>query len=692
MQSHDLLFELLTEEFPPKQLLLLAHVFLESVRRQLVTLKLHFTHIQTLVTPRRLAIVIQQLAVQQPPQKIEYKGPPVHQGRDAAGNFTVAGQGFLKKYRLKPEKVTTWVTDKGEFLYYSEEVPGLSVDALLPNILKNALKELPITKPMRWAHHDFTFIRPVHGVILLYGARVIPAEFFGLTTQRSTYGHRQATPSRITIDLPQHYALRLQESGVMVDHVVRKKKIMSQMATLLDQLGQNLNTANVKIAIIDPQDYENLLDEVTALVEWPRALLCRFEEHFLQLPPEALMASMQHHQKCFGVTDAMGTLLPYFIAVSNLYNDEVSAVIQGNERVMRARLADAHFFYTTDLKLPLEAYMPRLAATIYQEKLGTLQDKIKRWIPFLQQFSAPHMVEAVCRAAQLCKLDLFSQMVGEFPELQGTMGKYYALQAGESIAIAAAIEEHYWPRYAEDTLPTAPISILLALADRLDTILGFFQIGIIPTGSKDPFALRRAAASILKIILKNQLTFDLRDVFFLFYPDITAAVAEFFQERFKTLALEQGITPDVFQAACGVIPYKIYYTFQLMQALQGFKAHPALPRLVQANKRIQHILAKNVPTQTLCSGGIGPERSEQRLWKHMVAIEQAITPLLEKFDYAPVFLQLAELAPSIDDFFEHILVMTDDLMLRASRLNLLYRLHRLFSQVARFEEMHGVME
>ncbi len=692
MEHHDLLIEIFTEELPPKRLHILEHAFVNSVRQQLVDAELSFSHAKSYATPRRLAVVVEKLAEQQLPQTIEYKGPSVNVAYDSNKQLTPAGLGFVKKCGITASQLSTMQTDKGECLYFSGEKPGLSIDSLIPDIIKTALKNLPIPKPMRWANHDFNFIRPVHSIILLYGERVIDAEFFGLTSGRCTQGHRQLSHGNIDISFPSNYAKELEDKGcVIVDSEERKSIILQQIQLNLQALSEATNRGTLKIAVTDQQEYESLLNEVTALVEWPKVLLCRFDESFLNMPKEVLMASMQGHQKCFAITDMNEKLLPYFITVSNLQSKDEMAVICGNERVMRARLSDAKFFYETDVKTTLDEYAPRLDKTIYQEKLGTLKDKVERVAKLATDIaisiettpcSGPDH-HTIMRAASLCKLDLFSHMVGEFPELQGTMGKYYALHEGESAEIANAIEEHYWPRFADDKIPTARISALLALADRIDTIIGFFSVGLIPTGDKDPFALRRAALGALKIIIENKLEINLENIL------VKENVIEFFKERFKTIALEKNITVDVFNAIFNIVKLQATDALLRMQELQQFKANPAIETLVQANKRAKNLLEKNNAIDTefsfdvhLCEKDVEKELNQQILKK-----ESHIKPLINKTQYTDALLLLAELKPTLDQFFNEVMVMTDNILQRNNRLALLTRLCDLFAQVADFSEL-----
>lgn len=683
---HDLLVEIFTEELPPKRLRNLEHAFSENIQKKLKEAQLDFSDIKSFSTPRRLAVIVSQLAEEQPAQKIEHKGPSITVAYDTQKQLTPAGLGFLKKCGIKEEQLSTLQTDKGECLYFSGEKTGLSVDSLIPEIIRSALKELPIPKPMRWGSNDFTFIRPVHSVILLYGERVIPAEFFGLQTHRYTQGHRQLSHDIIEIGFPENYVAELEEQGcIIVDSRDRRTIILDQIHTTLQALGEATSRTELKIAITDQQDYENLLEEMTALVEWPKVLLCRFDKEFLNVPKEALMASMQGHQKCFAIEDANKQLLPYFITVSNLQSEDEMAIVQGNERVMRARLSDAKFFYETDLKASLASLAPRLGNTIFQEKLGTLKDKVER-VAKLAVYFAEKIGEDITstkRAAELCKLDLFSHMVDEFPELQGIMGKYYALHEGESSEIANAIEEHYWPRFSDDKIPTAPVSIALALADRLDTIISFFSVGLIPTGDKDPFGLKRAALGALKIIIENKLDINLEEIL------VTENLREFFKERFKTIALEKSITLDVFNAISKLRLLQPCDATIRMQALRSFKENPAAPSIIQADKRVKNILAKNAEenfnfyySPNHCENEI-----EKNLMNETLTMKNLINELVKKSDYSSALLLLANLKPLIDQFFEEIMIMVENLEVRHNRLAIVKNLRELFLSIGDLSEL-----
>ncbi len=674
---HDLLIEICTEELPPKRLSMLEQAFFSSIKKQLQEAQLDFSDIKSFSTPRRLAVLVYQLAEQQPTQTIERKGPNVTQAYDAQGQLTPAGKGFLHSCGITQDQLSTIKTDKGECLHFIGEKPGLDVTSLIPEIINTALKGLPIPKPMRWGNNDFQFIRPVHSIIVLYGQHVIPIKLFGLKSNRISSGHRQMCHEKIVIGFPEQYETELEQKGFVVASAKKRQYIIvNQISSILEN-----KLSEKTLAKLDA----DLLEEVSALVEWPKTLLCQFDEKFLTVPQEALIASMQGHQKCFPMTDQHNQLLPYFLTVSNLDSRDESEVIRGNERVMRARLSDAKFFYETDLKISLESYLPKLGAIIYQEKLGSLADKVDRVTKLAISFADLLKIDAelVKRAAKLCKLDLLSHMVGEFPELQGVMGKYYALHAGENPEVATAIEEHYWPRFAEDKIPTAPVSIALALADRLDTIVGFFSIGLIPTGDKDPFALRRAALGLLKIIIENQLTINLQEL------NLNEAILAFFKERFKTIALEKGNDIDVFNAVTAISPPILCDALARMQAVQKFKTHPSAPALTQANKRVSNLLIKNnVDNQNVhFSLNLCDTEIEKLLSQQITNTENNLSPLVKNSSYSQGLLLLAELKPTIDQFFEEVMIMTDDLDKRNNRLALLKKLRALFLRVADLAEL-----
>ncbi|MDF2529929.1 MAG: glycine--tRNA ligase subunit beta, partial [Gammaproteobacteria bacterium] len=497
MNKHeDFLIEIGTEELPPKLLWDMAEAFANAIRSGLEASQLAHSEFQTYAAPRRIAVTVKGLSAEQPEQHIEKKGPAKQSAFDLSGNPSKALQGFLASCNTTLDKLSTIATDKGEWYIFRDVQAGKTVTDLLPEIVAQALKKLPMERAMRWGNHDYKFIRPVHWILMLYGKNVVDAEFFGLKADRFTFGHRYHHPEAIKISQPDEYLDSLLKKGwVVADFNERQARIVHQVKALAETL---------EATAIMPK---SLLDEVTAIVEWPVAVLCRFEGEFLKVPQEALISSMQGHQKCFALTDLDGRLLPFFITVANIDSKHVDSVKSGNEKVMRARLSDAAFFYQVDLQTRLEDRLPVLEKVSFQAKLGSMLDRSKR-LSQLAGFIAKQLnvsAESAERAGLLSKADLVSNMVNEFPELQGIMGRYYAQHDGESIEVAASLFEQYQPRFAGDTLPLTSTGAILSLADKLDTLVGIFGIGQQPSGSKDPFALRRAAIGLVRLLIEKQL-------------------------------------------------------------------------------------------------------------------------------------------------------------------------------------------
>jgi len=500
MVKQDLLIEIGTEELPPKALDQLSTAFQSSIESQLTQAELTFDSIQRYATPRRLALLITQLDTAQADRNIERKGPAVKAAFDQDGNPTKAAEGFARSCGVAVSELEQIDTPKGAWLIFHQNQPGQQTETLLPAMVEQALARLPIPKRMRWGDGDAEFVRPVHWVVMLMGDKTIDCKIMGLQAGRTTRGHRFHHPDPIELTSPASYAETLFDPGhVIADISVRREKIRTQVEQIATDAGM--------LAAIDI----TLLDEVTALNEWPVAVMGTFDERFLEVPSEALIKAMQEHQKYFPVVDSEGRLQPYFITISNIQSQDPSQVSAGNERVIRPRFSDAAFFWEQDLKQPLDTLATKLGSVVFQEKLGSLQDKSKR-ISQLAQLIAEQLgldPAQAARAAELSKCDLLSNMVGEFPSLQGVMGRYYAEHAGEGGDIPAAIEEHYLPRHAGDSLPKTDCGRAIAIADRLDTLVGIFAIGQKPTGEKDPFGLRRAALGVLRILIETPLQLDL---------------------------------------------------------------------------------------------------------------------------------------------------------------------------------------
>jgi len=680
----DFLFEILTEELPPRNLEMLSFALAENFAESLEKHNLHYKEIKSFATPRRLTILIEQLDKTQPTQKIEKRGPAIDAAFDAQGKPTQACVGFAKSCKITPDKLTTLKNDKGEWVVYQTTKPGKDVFRLMPEIVNSALKNLPINKLMRWGEGEFEFVRPVHSIILMFGKKIISAEFFGIKSNNTTRGHRFLSHGKIKIKNPGDYEKILQKHFVMVDFNKRKEKIKQQALDLAKKISGQ--------AQID----DDLLNEVTSLVEWPVALLARFPALFLKVPPELLISSIKQHQKCFPLKDKQNKLLPNFITISNIESKHPKVVVQGNEKVMNARLSDAEFFYQTDRKQSLVSRVGELKSVIFQQQLGSLYDKTKRlmnlvvWIAELVQGNK----DPVERAAFLAKTDLLTKVVGEFPELQGIMGSHYALQDQEPEEVALAIREQYMPINAGASLPKTLTGQILAIADRIDTLVGIFGIDKAPTGDKDPFALRRAAYGIIRIIIENKLDLNLQ--FLLeksldLYGDkikrdnLVEQILQFISDRLKTYVLDQEFSIHEFASIFARKIYRPYDFYLRLLAVKEFFTLPVAGNLAAANKRVSKILTKEA--QALIAGHVLDENllkepAEIKLAELIVAKEERIKQLAESKEYVALLQDLAGLQQPIDDFFDNVMVMVEDEKVRANRLLLLSKLRELFLQVA----------
>jgi glycyl-tRNA synthetase beta chain len=683
----DFLVEIHTEELPPKALSKLALSFLHEIQTRLQKAQLEFKDAQFFATPRRLAVIVKALAFAQAETKVERKGPAVTAAFDAEGKPTQATIGFAKSCGVTPEELTTLKTKQGEWLGFLQTVPGKNVKELLPTIVSEALNALPIPKRMRWGSGTVEFVRPVHSVIMLYGEDVIDAEILGVMSGRETYGHRFHSKKIICITKPSAYLKRLEKSGKVIADFERRKQMIKEQAQAI--VG-NAFESGVH-AVID----EALLDEVTGLVEWPVAIMGDFDARFLSVPPEALISAMQDHQRYFPVMDAVGRLLPHFVAISNIEARDMQHVIAGNERVLRARLSDAAFFFETDKKIKLQDRVENLKNVVYQVKLGTLFEKAQR-VSALCELIAKQLhanISQAARAGLLAKTDLLTNMVGEFPELQGTAGYYYALNDGEQEPVAESLREQYLPRFSGDVLPVTQLGCILALADRIDTLVGAFGINQIPTGDKDPFALKRAALGVLRILVEKEIDLDLRVLLEaavklytkpLENPKVVEQLLEFLQERQKPMYQEQGINPDVFAAVATLGVTRPYDFHRRINAVQQFKQLPDAESLSVANKRVSNILAKydsQIDAKEV-NAHLFEMDAERELAKHLDKLNLTIAPLYKDARYIDVLSTLADLRQPVDEFFEKVMVMVDDKGLRENRLLLLTRLRGMFLQVA----------
>ncbi len=681
--TNDFLVEIHTEELPPKSLHKLAEHFLSEIKTRLDKLELSYRSAEFFATPRRLAVLVKKLAAKQSDTFVERKGPARDAAFDSSGNPTQACIGFAKSCGVTVEELKTIKTEQGEWMGYQQCVGGKTIQEIMPTLIQQALAALPIAKRMRWGASTAQFVRPVQSVMMLYGNDIIDAEILGQRTNRLTRGHRFHTKGWVTIQKPGSYLKALERKYVMADFAKRKQTIRQQIQEIMNQ-HPGLH------AIVD----ENLLDEVTCLVEWPIALLGRFDEKFLTVPAEALIAAMQEHQRYFPVVNSEKKLMPYFITVSNIESKNRQSVIDGNERVLRARLSDAAFFFETDKKRKLDERLTDLKNIIFQAKLGTVFDKSER-VAHLAKFIANKIgldAENAERAGLLCKTDLVTQMVGEFPELQGTMGYYYASHDGENQGVAEALQEQYAPRFSGDNLPKSSLGCVLALADRIDTLVGIFGIHQIPTGDKDPYALRRAALGVLRILIEKKFNLDLekllssaaRQYKHLDNQNVVTDVSKFIFERLKPWYQDQGISSGVF-AAVAALKISNPYDFNLrIQAVQQFKKMPEAESLSIANKRVANILAKangSMHAQTL-NKDLFEHDAERALATELSTKLQVISGLSASGNYGKILGELAGLRKTVDDFFEHVMVMTDDLPRRENRLFMLKQLRDLFLHAA----------
>ena len=683
MVKQDLLIEIGTEELPPKALDHLSIAFQSSVESQIDQAGLAFESIQRFATPRRLALLITQLDAAQADREVERKGPAIKAAFDQDGNATKAAEGFARSCGVTVSKLEQVDTPKGAWLIFRQNQPGQQTESVIPAMVETALARLPIPKRMRWGAGDAEFVRPVHWIVMLFGDKIIDCEIMGLKAGRTTQGHRFHHPDPIDLASPAAYSKTLFNPGhVIVDIEARREKIQAQVEAIAYEAGM--------VAAIDP----SLLDEVTALNEWPVAIMGAFDERFLEVPSEALIKAMQEHQKYFPVVDSSGKLQPRFITISNIQSKDPAQVSAGNERVIRPRFSDAAFFWEQDLKQPLDALTPRLQGVVFQKKLGSLHDKSQRISRLAQQIAKEldlNPAEAA-RAAELAKCDLLSNMVGEFPSLQGVMGRYYAQHAEEGGDIAAAIEEQYLPRHAGDHLPQTNCGRAIAIADRLDTLVGIFAIGQKPTGEKDPFGLRRAALGVLRILIETPLHLDLEALLQttaegladkLDTSTTASEVFNYMMERLKAYYSDRDISADLIDAVLSRCPTKPADFDLRVRAVSHFLQLPEAEALAAANKRIRNILRKTdeqYPDQADINLLVEP--SEKILAEQITELKPKIEPLLSQGLYSEALQQLASLREPVDQFFDDVMVMCDDDNLRQNRLALLSSLSALFLNVA----------
>jgi glycyl-tRNA synthetase beta chain len=733
----DFLIEVGTEELPPKALRQLEQAFARELVSGIAKAALKHGELRSFATPRRLAVLVRRLAARQPDQRVERRGPPVSAAFDAEGLPTRAAQAFAASCRASVEELQRREAAKGTFLYYVGVKPGAPTVELLPSLVQSALDALPIPRRMRWGAGEAQFVRPVHWIVMLYGKEVVPATLLDIPSGNLTRGHRFHAPKPLPLTSPSVYERKLRERGyVVADFEARRSLVRERVESVAAGLG---GRALMRAA---------LLDEVTALVEWPVPLAGRFDEPFLRLPREVLISTLEDHQRYFPVEAADGRLLPCFIAVANIESRDPAKVIEGNQRVVRPRLADAAFFWEQDRKLPLAARVEDLGKVTFQAKLGSLGDKARRIGALAGEIAqarastdAPHAdaispadamspaeaVRRARRAAELCKCDLLTAMVGEFPELQGIMGSYYAMADGEDAQVATAIQEHYQPRGAGDELPGTETGTTLAVADKLDTLAGIFAVGERPTGTKDPFGLRRAAIGLVRIAIEQRVDLDLSRLLVravtlaradieksaaaigktaptLAIEGVATEVYDYVLERLRAYCLERPeaaagagtssppapITTEMFDAVLATRPVSPLDFAARIAALSTFLTLPEAASLTAANKRVANILRKAAAgaPAVVDESALGAP-AERQLFEAMRERREEVAAATARKDYAGALTLLAQLRPAVDGFFDQVMVMDENPRLRANRLALLSQMRELFAGVADLSRLPG---
>ncbi|MBI6924815.1 MULTISPECIES: glycine--tRNA ligase subunit beta [Pseudomonas] len=678
MSAQDFLVELGTEELPPKALATLGDAFLAGIEKGLQAAGLNYTGKSVYAAPRRLAVLIRQLDVQQPDRSINIDGPPLQAAFNAEGEPTQAALGFAKKCGVELADIDR----SGPKLRFSQHIPGKATAGLLPTIVEDSLNDLPIPKRMRWAASREEFVRPTQWLVMLLGDQVVDCTLLSQKAGRQSRGHRFHHPENVTISAPANYVEDMRKAYVLADFSERRDLIAKRTAELaMQQEGT---------AIVPPA----LLDEVTALVEWPVPLVCSFEERFLEVPQEALITTMQDNQKYFCLLDSEGKLLPRFITVANVESRDPKQIVQGNEKVVRPRLTDAEFFFKQDKKQPLETFNERLKNVVFQAQLGTVYDKAER-VSKLAAFIAPLMggdAQRAARAGLLSKCDLATEMVGEFPEMQGVAGYYYALNDDEPQDVALALNEQYMPRGAGAELPQTLTGAAVAIADKLDTLVGIFGIGMLPTGSKDPYALRRAALGVLRILIEKQLDLDLTGAVQFavkqYGAKVKAAgladqVLEFIFDRLRARYEDEGIDVATYLSVRALQPGSALDFDQRVQAVQAFRKLPEAEALAAVNKRVSNLLSK---AEGAIAEQVEPKyfdnANEFSLYSAIQQADQAVQPMAAARQYSESLARLAALRDPVDAFFEAVMVNAEDAKVRANRYALLSRLRGLFLGVA----------
>ncbi|MBA2651497.1 MAG: glycine--tRNA ligase subunit beta [Tatlockia sp.] len=682
--ANDFLFELGCEELPSAAVSVLAKALADNLKTALDKAQIAYGALSSFATPRRMAVYIKELTNEQPSQRQTRRGPALVAAYDEKGQPTPALLGFAKSCNVAPSELTVIKTDKGDWLVHESLIQGAKTSELLAIMVNQALTSLPIAKPMRWGIGSHEFVRPVHWALLLYNDELIDCEIMGVKTGRNSYGHRFHHPQAIEINKAENYQSLLKKAFVIADFNERRNLIIEQVKQLASEHDAE--------AIMPTA----LIDEVCSIVEWPQALIADFEEEFLNVPAEALIASMQSHQKCFAMQNSKSQILPHFITVANIVSTDPKQVIAGNEKVMRARLSDAAFFFRQDKKQPLSNSIPATEKVVFQVKLGSLKDKANRVQALMELLITPLKLDRqqARRAAELSKCDLMTGMVGEFPELQGLMGYYYALNDGESKEVALALNEQYMPRFAADQLPSTTLGQALSFADRLDSLVGIFAIGQKPSGVKDPFKLRRHALAIVRILIANATPLNLSTwiaeslkIYGDSLPQADALIAElkpFILERMQSYYQGLGFSNDLVMAVRARQDEWLYDFDKRIYALASFVKLSEAAALSAACKRVHNILQ-----QASQENGLGTineslleEGAERSLFVHLLAVEKLIEPLYANADYGQILTQLASLREPVDAFFEQVMVMVDNQAVKKNRLLLLTRLQSLLQGVA----------
>lgn len=683
MTQRTFLVEIGTEELPPKALRSLAEAFSHHFNNELNSADLVHGKVEWFASPRRLTLKVTDLRGEQPDRQVEKRGPAISQAFDATGKPSKAAEGWARGCNIEVNQADRLVTNKGEWLVYNATIKGQPVQALLSGLVVNALAKLPIPKPMHWGNSDIQFIRPVHTVTMLYGDELITGHVLGIESARIIRGHRFMGEAEFTIDHADQYPQILLERGkVMVDYEMRKRLIRRDVELTAIQIGGKADIS------------ESLLEEVTSLVEWPVVLSAKFEEKFLAVPAEALVYTMKGDQKYFPIYDDSGKLMPNFIFVTNIESKDPQQIISGNEKVIRPRLADAEFFFNTDLKLSLEDRLPRLESVLFQQQLGSLRHKTDR-IQALAGWIAAKIgadVNMATRAGLLSKCDLMTNMVFEFTDTQGVMGMHYARHDGESEEVAVALNEQYMPRFSGDQLPESLVACAVAIADKMDTLAGIFGIGQQPKGDKDPFALRRAALGVLRIIVEKHLPLDLQtlteEAVHLYGSKLsnrntTNEVIDFMLGRFRAWYQDEGYSVDVIQAVLARRPTKPADFDARVKAVFHFRSLDDAASLAAANKRVSNILAKvDYPLADNVDPVLLKEAAEIKLATHLVVLNDQLAPMFAEGRYQEALVELSALRQPVDLFFDQVMVMAEEQPLRMNRLTLLSKLRALFLQVA----------